>query len=540
MKEHKHIYRILLLSAALASCQQMEDDLKDPFDPEVFMATMESCEPDTRTTLTDLSDGRQYAKWTDADSIAVFQGGEKSSKYILSDSSKGTFRPEELLPLQSDFPANIAVYPYTASVKVKVKKTNIDNYTLSNVIFPEVQQYVENSFAEESFVMVAVTSKLDDRVLQFRNICGGLRLQLKGSGDVQVTSIALEGNNDEVIAGKGEVSYVKKSDGTVISKFEAIKSEAGKTITLACPEVQLNDTSATEFIISLPPVKFSNGFTVTVNAKVGDKEDSTYIRSSDKRHQITRSRILTMPEIVFGDDSSHPETPQEGDYIDEYGINHGQGVKIGETVWAPVNCGYHATDFKYGKLYQWGRKYGQGYSESYDESVPELVEGPVMPSVAQSEENKDKFYYVSSSSDWCSSQDNKSWNSGSESAPVKTEYDPCPEGWRVPTYAELDELSNNYSSMTTADNGQIGRWFSGPNSYTASVPQVFFPAAGYRYGDGSALPRGSRGGYWSSRPSGAYACGLYFDGSSVDMGDNSRATGYSVRCVQATDEVAEL
>ena len=44
--------------------------------------------------------------------------------------------------------------------------------------------------------------------------------------------------------------------------------------------------------------------------------------------------------------------PQESDYIDEYGINHGPGVEIGGVVWAPVNCGYHETDFKYGKLYQ--------------------------------------------------------------------------------------------------------------------------------------------------------------------------------------------
>ena len=232
---------------------------------------------------------------------------------------------------------------------------------------------------------------------------------------------------------------------------------------------------------------------------------------------------------------------QEGDYIDEYGINHGQGVEIGGVVWAPVNCGYHAADFKYGKLYQWGRKYGQGYDEN-DASVPTIEEGGVSAITGQHKSKANVFFTSTSefNHDWLYPQDDKLWNSGSESAPVKTEYDPCPEGWRVPTYAELDELSNNYSSMTTADNGQIGRWFSGPNSYTASVPQVFFPAAGYRYGDGSALPRGSRGGYWSSRPSGAYACGLYFDGSSVDMGDNSRATGYSVRCVQATDEVAEL
>ena len=205
------------------------------------------------------------------------------------------------------------------------------------------------------------------------------------------------------------------------------------------------------------------------------------------------------------------------------------------TVWAPVNCGYHATDFKYGKLYQWGRKYGQGYENNA--SVPEIVQGPVSLEIAQSEENKDKFYYTSVSPyDWSKVQKDDLWNSGTESTPVKTEYDPCPEGWRVPTYAELDELNNNYSSWTTDDNGRSGIWFSGPNSYTASVPQVFFPAAGYRgNGDDIASNRGYNGYYWSSRPYGSYAYYLYFDSSNVLMYSLVRARGYSVRCVQVTD-----
>ena len=243
--------------------------------------------------------------------------------------------------------------------------------------------------------------------------------------------------------------------------------------------------------------------------------------------------------LVLEAGSPLPE-PVRLDYVDEYGVNHGPGVEIDGVIWAPVNCGYKASTadskgFPYGKLYQWGRKYGQGYSGLYDESVPELVEGPVMPSVGLAEENSNKFYYTSvGSCDWCSPQDDRLWNYGTESNPVKTEYDPCPDGWRVPTYAELYELSINYSSFIEVG-GQNGRYFSGDQIYLENVPQVFFPAAGGRdSSDGTLRNRCNRGLYWSS----SSGCDLLtFNRNNVNMFSDYRAYGYSVRCVQDDSEL---
>ena len=231
-------------------------------------------------------------------------------------------------------------------------------------------------------------------------------------------------------------------------------------------------------------------------------------------------------------------------YVDEYDVNHGKGIVVGRTVWAPVNCGYHKEDFKYGKLYQWGRKYGQGYSgnlydvngnkagEVSDATVPTFAEGGVSEIGANHKSNANVFY--TGSNDWVDPRNDELWNSGSESNPVKTDYDPCPDGWRVPTYAELSELSKNHSSWTTDENGQVGYWFSGASTYTETVPQVFFPAAGRRRSrDGLAYDRGYRGDYWSSRPySYPYAYDLDFINDYADMNDYLRADGYSVRCVQ--------
>ena len=275
-----------------------------------------------------------------------------------------------------------------------------------------------------------------------------------------------------------------------------------------------------------------------------DDDKAIWTYSNEVTNTISRKSLKLMPSVSMGgsiggeiEGGDTPAEPEEGDYVDEYGINHGQGVEIDGVVWAPVNCGYHATDYKYGKLYQWGRKYGQGYDSS-DASVPELVAGPVSLATGQSKDNENKFYYNSSSPwDWCDTPYDNLWNSGTEDNPVKTEYDPCPSGWRVPTYAELEGLIENYSSWTTDKNGQSGYWFSGASSYTETVPQVFFPAVGaLHHLDGRTTSRGTYGGYWSSCPDGTLSKYLTFlSNILVSPSSYERACGNSVRCVQAAD-----
>ena len=232
-------------------------------------------------------------------------------------------------------------------------------------------------------------------------------------------------------------------------------------------------------------------------------------------------------------------------YVDEYGINHGVGIEFGGIIWAPVNCGYHETYFKYGKLYQWGRKYGQGYQgsiaseildDTYSDSfLPQIIEGPVELSVGQSKENADEFYNVLLPPfDWCVSRDINLWNDGSEINPIKTQYDPCPVGWRVPTSLELEVLTGRYWYWTI-DNGQNGCCFSYTSPQTDNSPQVFLPAAGFLTFDaGSAEYRGGNGYYWSSEANDADdACSLSFNRNSVfHLSFTNRAYGKSVRCVK--------
>ena len=56
------------------------------------------------------------------------------------------------------------------------------------------------------------------------------------------------------------------------------------------------------------------------------------------------------------------EQMNNSNYVDEYGVDWGEGETIQGLTWAPVNCGYEDNTYPLGKLYQWGRKFGLGYS----------------------------------------------------------------------------------------------------------------------------------------------------------------------------------
>lgn len=535
---NKQIFSVICSSFLWMSCQMTEIVVEESHDDATFAATVESFEAETKTVLVE-DHGRHYTGWTTGDGIAVFQGNTLADKFSYVSGKEGNDAAFSLVGAattsEHTFTANVALYPYMRDL---VCKEENEVFEISNVLFPSVQEYLENSFAEESFLMVALTPELKDRMLHFKNVSGALRLKVKAAEDIDtvyVNKIVLTGRNEELIAGKASVKISEGNDPIVVMEQNSAQTQ----ITLNCPKVHLTDSTVTEFIIALPETRFDYGFKVSIYAE-GIEEP--YTRISTDKQRIKRSRILTMPSITFGEHVDQPDLPvgpQEGDYIDEYNENHRQGIKIGETVWAPVNCGYHEDNFKYGKLYQWGRKYGQGYDGDY--SAPSVVQGTVDLITGQSEDNADKFYSNSVNPyDWCSTHDGRLWNAGTEDEPIKTEYDPCPDGWRVPTAAELTQLHENYSSWTTEESLR-GRWFSGNDSYSSLVSQLFLPAAGYRKdNNGTVAGRSNNGYYWSSGPSANSSCGLYFSNSNVEVYDLSRSNGYAIRCVKDDKELVPV
>ena len=246
------------------------------------------------------------------------------------------------------------------------------------------------------------------------------------------------------------------------------------------------------------------------------------------------------PGSGSGDDSGDERGNDPITYVDG-GVDYGDGIVIDGTVWAPVNCGYHPENYPFGKVYQWGRKFGFGYSDpNYkDASSPVLKSGPVSADVGLSEANSNVFF-TSYRGSWLSVKNSTLWNKGTDANPIKTENDPCPDGWRLPTLSECTSLKLHYSSLVTYA-GQKGRWFSGNKTYGSGVPAIFLPLAGYIDNSGNAKHRQvgdtyghPEGLYWSSSACDSYdyysARGLRLTPTYVDI-VYGQADAYTIRCV---------
>ena len=523
-------YRFILLLALagmfISSCAVDEV----PSGEGVIEAVMEN--EDTRTSVTD----EGLFTWSSGDQVWL----ETTSGSVVGTLSSGAGTSSAQFSYGPHFGelTGKAVYPYNLEHAI--------SGNILNVVMPATYD-LGSSLGNTNAAMYGVNVS---GTLKFNHLAGVMRFQFKNvPAGVNKFTITLDKKINGTFAADLTADYpvIEASSTSIVSE---------KTITL-----NFNALAKTSDICLYVPLPI--GTYTTLELCVYDDGQSIWSYSSTVTNTISRKTLKLMPAVTFGGSiggdieggNDTPSEPQVVNYIDEYGVNHGPGVKIGETLWAPVNCGYHKDDFKYGKLYQWGRKYGQGYSgdlydaddnyvgEYSDKYLPELVAGPVSLATGQSKDNENNFYYNDSYPyDWCTPQDDKLWNSGTEENPKKTEYDPCPEGWRVPTYAELESLSQNYSSWSTDKNGHSGYWFSGASPYTETAPQVFFSAAGYRYRtEGRTYWRGYRGFYWSSGSTyNTNAIGRAFGSDSVIIYYYYRADACSVRCVQATDKVAEL
>ena len=205
-------------------------------------------------------------------------------------------------------------------------------------------------------------------------------------------------------------------------------------------------------------------------------------------------------------------------------------------------------------LYQFGRKDAFPGVATSDLKAGGITEnaGDNM-TISNNIQNPDKFYIYGSSL-WTNygyynlwSADNTvtgGYNQGNDNPVVKTVYDPCPVGFKMPAnnaftgFTTTGQNSTSQSEMNVDGTDDWQQWTNnfGHNFWTNSSKTAIinFPASGFRYdNDGSLSNVGYYGYFWSAVPLNSInGCHLYFlSGYVLPLNYNTRAYGFAVRAV---------
>ncbi|MBQ7254306.1 MAG: Ig-like domain-containing protein [Bacteroidales bacterium] len=503
----------LLIALAVCSCQIKEDG-ELTHEGKIFNATMEAIvddatDADTKTSL----DASGNVLWKQGDQVSIFAGSTINEHYQVTDASDGK-TAAALNRIESPDAAaggaisnNVAFYPYTATAEITKSGSG---YLISGLSLPATQNYSESSFGNGAFPMTAVTSSASDYNLKFKNVLGGLKLQLKGTA--AITSISVTGNNNEKLCGAAEVT-VSGDNAPAITLTDA----SAKTVTLDCGNgVQLEANTTNAFIIALPPMTMSGGFTVTVT----DSQNKQMEIKTTRSQTITRSNLLSMPAVTF----VAPDPTSVPAHAVDLGLP--SGLK-----WASCNLGASAPE-EYGDFFQWGETKPHYYSLDpltwkENKTGYEWTNYKFRTSGNTSNTVRISKYNTSSS---CGPVDNNTvLDSEDDAAAVN-----WGGSWRMPTADEWDELINKCSWTWTTQNGVNGYLVTGSNHNS-----IFLPAAGLWSGSDIYYP-GSLGRYWSlslGTDFPAYAGGVSLSSGSVYTCTSDRSFGQSVRPVTVKEGV---
>ena len=279
------ISALLLSFAMLSGCSKEEDrSALEESSVVFFHAVTESGGTKTVLENGDSETESHPVLWTPGDAIWVGTASA-SGRYEY----KGTQNTAS-----ADFGGTLlkgsyyySIYPYS------------DTVSLSNGIIsfgmPSAQEYAPLSFGPAASPMVAVSSST---TLEFRNLCGLLKLNLLG--EVSIRSISFSGRdaagNDIPVSGAATVDMNYSSVPKLV-----MSPDANTSVILDCGEgVALSPSETTPFYIALPPGTYDE-FTLNIVST-----DGTVMVKSSSALVINRSMVKPTAELYFEAGSGQP------------------------------------------------------------------------------------------------------------------------------------------------------------------------------------------------------------------------------------------
>ena len=290
----KRLFMLLCAVVALAACEQVFIDVANDVAESDRSLSVSFEGDDTRVQLNEA----QKTVWTEGDLLSVFYRSTVNEKWQFM--GKTGDRTGEIVPVDNSVnpPAThnrtVVVYPFNAGYFF-----NAETYSIE-ASMPAVQHYLKDSYGANGNIMV---SSSEFNKVSLKSVCGWLKLQLTGEGEV-VKSITLRGNDGEQVAG---LIYVDSANAA--STLASVMGEAGdevggvlvrpgtilNEVTLDCGEGVTLGAEATAFYIALPPQTFENGLTVDVR----DVDGYLMTKSTTNEVVIERNTIQPMAEFKF-------------------------------------------------------------------------------------------------------------------------------------------------------------------------------------------------------------------------------------------------
>ena len=254
---------------------------------------------DTRIQLNEA----QKTVWTKGDQVSVFYRSNANQKWQYQGETgerTAVLKRVDAGNATETMKRVVVVYPYNKNYYINTETYNVQ------ASLPAVQHYLKDSYGLDGNIMIS-SAEYNDVTL--KNVCGWLKLQLTGNGEV-VRSIKFRGNNGEQVAGE---LYINSADATAIlaSDMGNIAEDEGenatggaganlsfdgvvlKKVTLDCGEGVTLGAEATSFYIALPPQTFEKGFTVDVEC------DGYYPMTLSTENALTIERNHIQPMGVI-------------------------------------------------------------------------------------------------------------------------------------------------------------------------------------------------------------------------------------------------